>query len=163
MADRLEIGRFGKAHGLRGEVAVTASTNRAERFEPGSVLYAGERVLTVAAARLHGDRWIVRFEEISDRTAAEELRGTTLTGDPLDTLADDELWVHELVGCEVVDADGVVRGTVVAVQANPAHDLLELDGGTLIPMVFVVAVEPGLPGTRGRIVVNVPDGLFELG
>ena len=36
---QLEIGRIGKAHGLRGEVVVEAISNRDERFLPGSVLY----------------------------------------------------------------------------------------------------------------------------
>ena len=47
-------------------------------------------------------------------------------------------------------------GTVTAVEANPAHDLLVLDGGALIPIVFVTGHE------FGRLTVDVPDGLFEL-
>ena len=45
--DRLVVGRIGRAHGLRGEVAVRFSSNRPERAEPGSVLYAGDRQLVV--------------------------------------------------------------------------------------------------------------------
>jgi 16S rRNA processing protein RimM len=47
------------------------------------------------------------------------------------------------------------RGRVESVQANPAADLLVLDSGALVPMVFVVEVGPG------RIVVDPPAGLFE--
>ena len=73
---RLEVGRIGRAHGLRGEVAVTLSTDRAERVAVGSRLHVDERVLTVVAARPHQGRWLVRFEEVGDRTAAEALRLT---------------------------------------------------------------------------------------
>ena len=38
---RLEVGRVGRAHGLRGEVHVVAVTNRSERFAPGSLLFVG--------------------------------------------------------------------------------------------------------------------------
>lgn len=154
--ERLEIGRVGKAHGLHGEVAVAATTNRPERFERGSVLYAGGRRLLVTGARPHQHRWLVRFEGVDDRTAAEAMRGAVLTADPLGELPDDEMWVHDLVDCTVVDRSDRVLGRVVAVQANPAHDLLELDGGALVPIVFVVAHE------RGRIVVELPEGLLDL-
>ena len=47
-------------------------------------------------------------------------------------------------------------GRCTAVVANPAHDLLELDSGALVPIVFVVSNEPG------RVVIDPPEGLFDL-
>jgi 16S rRNA processing protein RimM len=157
---RLVVGRVGRAHGLRGEVAVTFSSNRAERTTPGAVLYAGERELVIDAARPHQGRMLVHFAGVDDRSAAERLLGAELTAEPLgaeaEVLDDDELWVHEVVGAEVVDRDGVPVGRVTAVEANPAHDLLVLDGGTLVPMVFVVEQRDGV------LVIDPPDGLFDL-
>ena len=69
----------------------------------------------------------------------------------------DALWIHELIGSEVEDTDGRQLGTVEAIEANPASDLLVLGGGALIPLRFVVASEPGV-----RITVDVPDGLLDL-
>jgi 16S rRNA processing protein RimM len=60
------------------------------------------------------------------------------------------------VGASVTDTHGVAHGTVVAVEANPAHDLLVLDDGTLVPIVFVVEHRPGV------VIVDPPDGLFDL-
>ena len=157
--DRLVVGRVGRAHGLRGEVAVTFSSNRPERHAPGAVLYAGERELVIATSRPHQGRVLVRFEGIDDRTAAEGLQGLELSGARLGDevqLDDDELWVHEVVGAEVRDRTGTVMGTVAAVEANPAHDLLVLDSGALVPMVFVVEQRDGV------VVIDPPDGLFEL-
>ena len=158
--DRLVVGRIGRAHGLHGEVAVTFSSNRPERTAPGAVLYAGERALVVDAARPHQGRMLVRFAGVEDRTAAERLLGVELTADPLagdaDVLDDDELWVHEVVGAEVVDRAGAPVGRVTAVEANPAHDLLVLDGGRLVPMVFVVEQRDGV------LVIDPPDGLLDL-
>jgi len=157
MTTRLEVGRIGKAHGLRGEVSVAASSNRPERFEVGSVLYAGDRRLVIDRCRLHSQHWIVHFEGIDDRNAAEALRGLVITGDPLGPLPEGEVWVHDLVDSVVFDRAGRYVGRVDAVIANPAHDLLELDGGALVPMVFVVEQE------SGRIVIDPPEGLLDLG
>ena len=73
--DRLVVGRVGRAHGLRGEVAVTFSSNRPERAAPGSVLYAGDRELVIDASRPHQGRMLVHFAGVDDRTAAERAAG----------------------------------------------------------------------------------------
>ena len=154
----LEVGRVGRAHGVRGEVAVTFTSNRPERHDPGAVLRAGDRTLVVASSRPHQGRWLVCFEGVDDRTAAEALLGVVLTADPLGDAAldDDEYWVHELVGARVVAVDGSLVGQVVAVEANPAHDQLVLDMGALVPMAFVV------DRRAGEVVVDLPDGLLDL-
>jgi 16S rRNA processing protein RimM len=155
----LEIGRIGGAHGVRGEVSVTFVTNRLERAAPGAVMHAGDRVLVIESARPHQNHWLIRFEGVADRASAEALRGAVLTASPLDgdvTLATGEFWVHELIGSCVVDTTGVALGTVVAVEANPAHDLLVLDGGALVPMNFVV------DRRDDAIIIDVPEGLFDV-
>jgi 16S rRNA processing protein RimM len=152
----LEIGRITKAHGLRGEVVVQLLSDYPEvRLAPGSHLRAGDVDLVVQAARPHQDRWLVQLEAVADRTAAERLAGLALTAEAIED--PDALWVHELVGSRVVEAaSGIDRGRVVAVVANPAHDLLELDSGVLVPIVFVCSFEDGVAR------VEVPDGLFDL-
>jgi 16S rRNA processing protein RimM len=118
-------------------------------------MYAGDRRLVVVSARRHRDRWIVRFEQIDDRTTAEALTGATLLAEALPA-APGELWAHELVGRPVRDRRAGPLGTVVAIQANPAHDLLVLDGGALVPVVFITGT------TEDAILVDAPDGLFDL-
>jgi 16S rRNA processing protein RimM len=152
---RLEVGRIGRAHGLHGEVSVAPITNRTDRFAPGSTLYIDDRALVVASSRPHQQRWLVRFDGVNDRNAAEALRGRLLTGEAADG-APDELYVHELIGSEVRDRAGAVLGKVAAVEANPAHDLLVLENNVLIPIVFVVSHENRI------VVVDVPEGLLDL-
>lgn len=154
MTDQLEVGRIHRAHGLKGELVVSLVTNRAERLAPGSVLTAGGADLEVEAARPQGDRWIVRFAGIDTREEAEAMRGRVLTADALDD--PDELWVHQMIGARVVEADGTERGVVEAVLANPASDLLELDTGALVPLTFVVEQ------TDDTLVIDPPPGLFDL-
>lgn len=150
----LEVGRVLKAHGLRGEVVVELSTNRPERLAPGSVLASPTGVpLEVVHASPHQGRWIVAFGGVGDRAGAERLRGTVLLAEPLDEPA--ELWVHELIGARVVDTAGRPLGSVLAVEANPASDLLVLEGGGLVPLRFVVDHAPG------RVTVDPPEGLLD--
>lgn len=148
-----------RPHGLRGQVVVVLSTNREERMAPGSVLHTDGGALEVVAsgpapAGAGRDRWIVTFAAVGDRAAAEALRGTVLRAEPLED--PDALWVHELIGARVVGLDGAELGEVTDVQANPASDLLVLDGGALVPLRFVVAK------VAGTITVDVPDGLLDL-
>jgi ribosomal 30S subunit maturation factor RimM len=63
--------------------------------------------------------------------------------------------VHELIGSEVFDIEGAQVGTVRAVVANPVSDLLELEGGALVPLRFVVE------RSAGRVVVDGPAGLLD--
>jgi 16S rRNA processing protein RimM len=154
--DRLEVGRVTKPHGLKGDVLVWAISNRPERFDTGAVLEVAGVERRIVSARPHGDRWLVHFDGVDDRDGAEAIRGALLTGAPLADEDDDEVWAHEVVGATLVDRAGAVLGTVTAVEANPAHDLLVLDSGALVPVVFVV--EHG----AGRVVVDLPDGLLDL-
>jgi 16S rRNA processing protein RimM len=150
----LEIGVVVKPHGLRGEVVVDLVSNRPElRLAPGSVLESDRGPLEVAASRPHQGRWIVVFAGVADRDGAEALRGTVLSAEPVEE--EGALWVHELVGAEVVDTTGRRHGVVEAVEANPASDLLVLPGGRLVPLVFVVHRRPGV------IVVDPPAGLLD--
>jgi 16S rRNA processing protein RimM len=148
----LEVGRVVKAHGLGGEVVVDLFTPVGSRLDPGAVLHADGGDLRVASSRAFGTRFLVHFEGVRDRPGAEALRGVTLRAEPVDVAG--TLWVHELVGAEVVDQHGAVLGRVVAVEPNPASDLLVLEGGGLIPLRFVTGHRPG-----ERIEVDVPEGL----
>ena len=142
-----------RAHGLRGEVLVALVTDLEERLAPGAVLATDRGDLTVVSSRPHQGRHLVTFEGVGDRTEAEALVGRILR---TETVADpDALWVHDLVGSVVREVGGAERGRVVEVQANPAHDLLVLENGALVPAVFVVSC------TDGVTLIDPPEGLFE--
>jgi 16S rRNA processing protein RimM len=152
----LDVGRIVKPHGLDGGVIVAFESDRPERTEVGASFVTDRGELVIGRISRHQQRWIVHFEGIPDRDAADTWRGTVLRAAPLDA-TDGVRWVHELIGCRVVETSGRDRGVVEAVESNPASDLLVLDTGALVPLTFVV----GQP-VEGRIEVEVPDGLFEL-
>jgi 16S rRNA processing protein RimM len=149
----LEVGHVGKAHGLKGDVMVHLSTNRPERMDVGSVLQSDGGPLTVVRSQVHKKAHLVHFDGINSREAAEAARGRALWAEPMDD--PDVVWAHDAIGAVVVDQHGVEHGSVVAMEANPASDLLVLDDGGLVPVRFVIEVEVGV-----RVVVDVPTGLL---
>jgi 16S rRNA processing protein RimM len=148
------VGRIVKPHGLTGEVVVALTTDRAERLEEGTTLHTDAGLLQVEAARPFQGRFLVRFAGVTDRAGADRLRGVVLRAGALEDPG--TLWVHELIGARVVTVDGSTLGTVRAVEANPASDLLVLDGGGLVPLRFVTAHTPG-----ERVTVDIPAGLLD--
>lgn len=152
---QLEIGRIGKAHGLRGEVTAVITSDRPERTAPGAVWILGADAYTVRSIRPFQTKWIAALEGVDTRERAEALTGSVISADPIDD--DDALWAHELLGATVVTPDGTEWGSVTGVYPNPANDLIELADGTLIPTVFVTD-SSGLPQ---RVVVDPPEGLLQ--
>ncbi len=152
----LEVGRIDKAHGIKGEVLVALTTDRTERVAAGARLWVDDVEREVLRSSAHHHRWIVAFDGLADRNEAEALHGAVLRAEPLPT--DEALFVHELVGAAVVLPDGTPVGIVESVQDNPAHELLVLDSGALVPVVFITDAS-GLPG---RVVIDPPEGLLDL-
>lgn len=151
----LEVGHIRRAHGLRGDVFVQLVTDRSERLDVGSTLASAKGDLTVDASRLlPNGRWVVKFDRIADRTEAERWNNLALHAAPIED--DDAMWFHDLIGSRVVEVDGTERGVCVQVLVNPAADILELTDGHLVPTTFIVE------RSDGTIVVDVPDGLFDL-
>jgi 16S rRNA processing protein RimM len=105
----LEVGRIGRAHGVKGDVFVDLTTDRTERVQVGSRLFGRGRWFEIIASSRSGDRWRVHFDGVDDRSAAEALTGTVLSAEPIDD--PDALWVHQLIGATVVEADGTDRAS----------------------------------------------------
>jgi len=151
----LEVGHIRRAHGLRGDVFVQLISDSDARVAPGAELFAdGERLIVESSRIASNGRRVVKFEQISDRTVAETYANRTLRGRPIHD--PDALWAHEMIGRRVVEIDGTDHGMCVAVVANPAADLLELDTGALVPSNFVTSIE------GDSVLVDTPDGLFDL-
>jgi 16S rRNA processing protein RimM len=114
---------------------------------------AGHRTLTIATVRPQQDRFVVHFEGVDDRNDAEKMTNKFLYAEPVEN--EDGLWVHQLIGSNVVDTAGESWGTCTGVLQNPAHDILEIEGGLLVPAPFIVTTD----GTT--TVINPPAGLRE--
>lgn len=131
-------GRVGRPHGLDGSFTV---------LEPQHPLVPGTAVTVAGEQRLverrdgTDERPLVRLEGLVEREAAAALGGELLMVSEQDApLVEGEWLAADLVGCEVAQLGAVRR-----VLAGPSCDVLELEDGTLVPLVAdaVVAVDPG--------------------
>jgi len=157
----------GPAVSTAGGPAVSTAGGPAVSTAGGPAVSAagGPALLTVQAARRHGERLVVRFEGIADRSDAESLRGAVLIVDrsALPPTADpEEFYDHQLVGLTVVLVNGGLVGVVADVLHGPGGDLLvvarEGAGDALVP--FVHQIVPTVDLAAGRIVVDPPEGLL---
>jgi len=156
------VGKVTKAHGVRGEVAVEVRSDNPDRFNDGASVFTPDgRELTIERVHAHGQRTLIRFVGIADRTAAEALAGTLLEVPEswLPELADGEYWPFQLEGCTVLTESGRDLGVVTDVIPNPANDLWVAvdDAGaeTLVPALADLIVEVDVAGRR-ILVRDVP-------
>jgi 16S rRNA processing protein RimM len=166
-ADWVVVGRIIKAHALAGQVVVFPETDAPERFRPGSCFFTRDRAsLTVRSSHRFEKGFLVGFEEVGDRTAAEALRGAELLIRDTDRrqLGLDEYWPDDLVGLEVRDMAGLRVGVITGVDDTTAQHRLVIQGPR--EMVEVPLVEALVPevNVSGRVVVIRPiPGLLDAG
>ncbi|MFC0675585.1 ribosome maturation factor RimM [Brachybacterium hainanense] len=166
------VATIGKAHGLRGEVALILRTDQPEvRLARGTVFETGTaqtpRPLTIVSTRTQAGRWYARFAEIEGRTAAEEARGTELVlAVDLAEEADEDpdAWYPEdLIGLAVRHVDGTELGTVADLEHYPAQDLLivRTPAGGRVMLPFVEQLVPEIDLEAGVVLADPPGGLFD--
>lgn len=137
----VQIGKVLGAHGLHGELKVASLSDIPGRFgslEEVVVRTAGAAVpLRVLAARETAPgTWLIRLEEVADRTAAEALRGAALMVREVDSppLPPDVYYVHQLIGLRVITTDGRDVGTISEVIETGANDVYVTESA-LIPAI----------------------------
>jgi 16S rRNA processing protein RimM len=168
---QVTVGRIGRPHGIRGAVVVGVRTDEPElRFAKGSRLDTDPPSLgplTVAGSRWHSGELLVLFEGIADRDAAAELRGTWLFADsatfaPLDD--PDAFRDGDLVGLAVRTVSGDDVGTVEDVL-HSGQDVLVVKSpeGRDVMVPFVLPLVPEVNVASGYLVIDPPEGLFDLG
>ena len=138
------------AHGVTGEVRLKLfgeglpSLKQHKTFNDGALTLSKVRDDSKGGA-------IARFAEVQDRSAAEKLRGTTLTvpREALPPLEEGEYYHADLLGLAAVAASGDPLGEVIAVHDFGAGDVIEIrkpDGKTFLVSLRVEAV-PGWDAT----------------
>ena len=166
------VATIGRAHGLRGEVALILRTDQPEeRLRPGAAFEVDSdgrrRTLTVRGTRLQQDRWYVSFEEVADRTDAESLRGVDLeiAVDAEEEAAEDpDAWYPaQLKGLAVRHVDGRELGVVAGVDHYPAQDLLVVrtPDRRRVQLPLVEQLVPEVDLEAGVVIADPPGGLFD--
>jgi 16S rRNA processing protein RimM len=146
VTDLVPVGRVGRPHGLDGSFVVEDASEDPERFVAGShILLDGEEAKVVTSKRA-GRRLVVRLDREARRGAVLAVPRSVLP-----ETAEDEYYVFQLVGLEVVEEEGRRLGVVGQVHTYPANDVIELDDGRLLPLVESCVLDVNV--AAGRIVV----------
>ncbi|MGH7689217.1 MAG: ribosome maturation factor RimM [Gemmatimonadaceae bacterium] len=172
----LIVGRVRKAHGIRGELVVEPITDAPDAiFAPGRRVFAGtssgdvapdRRELHIDAVRPMGEGLLVHFEGIPDRTTAELWRGRyfLVSAGEAPTLAADEVYIHDLLGMQVVLVTGDPVGEVREVYELPqglAIDVARAGGTGTVMVPFDDRVVAGVDRETRVITINPPAGLLD--
>ena len=156
------------AHGIKGAVRVKFFTETPVYYLSVKLFFlenAGQ-LLPLNVFRILPSKkgWIILFEEIEDRNAAENIKGCRLLlpDEQLKPLESDEFFVHQLIGCRVEDQNGRFLGEVVDFLETGANNVYEVHNGEsefLIPDVPHVVLELNLE--KQLIVIDPLPGLIE--
>jgi 16S rRNA processing protein RimM len=162
LTDKVLLGAVTGAHGIKGEVKVKTFTEAPENLAAyGALTTEDGRTLEIAQLRpTKGGEAVVRFAGISDRNAAESLKGEGLyvARAQLPEPEAGDYYHTDLIGLRAEAPDGAVIGTIAAIHNFGAGDVLEVkfpDGGS----EFVPFTDDGVPVVDipgGRVVVVMP-------
>ena len=120
----VRIGKVGRPHGLDGAFFVEEPSDDGRWFEAGATLLAGGARGRGGRAPAPRGRPVIRLDRPVERGAALEV-----DRDALPPTDEDEYYIFQLVGLEVVEEGGRALGRVTVVTPGVANDVLELDGG----------------------------------
>ena len=161
---RVCVAQIGAAHGLRGGVHLRSFTAEPDAFAQYGPLETedGMRRLEVDSVRPSKDGFIVRFEGVTRREAAEALRNVNLYVDRerLPEAGRGEFYHVDLIGLSAVAPSGEKLGEVLALHNFGAGDIVELKlaaNGETMMIAFNEATVPEVDIAGGRIVVVMPE------
>jgi 16S rRNA processing protein RimM len=167
--DALEVGRIGEAWGLKGDfrvlpyadppTALLAASSWHLRPADDLASRAGMApppALEIARVRARGDGFVASSPAVTDRTAAEALRGARIfiARSRFPAPAPDEFYWADLIGMAVSNRAGVALGSVVGLLDNGAQSILRVapaagDGAELlIPFVSAYVDDVDLGARR---------------
>jgi 16S rRNA processing protein RimM len=165
-ADAVEVGRILGAWGIKGWFKVQPfaqdpqalfSSTRWHLKPADGVVIQPPPMLRVTQSKVHGGMVIAGAQEVADRNAAEALRGARvfIARSSFPTAGNDEFYWVDLIGCAVVNREGMALGSVADLIDTGAHSVLRLEHGDeerLIP--FVAAYIDGVDLAARRITVD---------
>lgn len=171
--DSVFLGRFVKAHGIRGELKLYASEDFWFEVLGSQELFVeranGDDVerypVRVERARPHGTQFVLKIEGIDDRSRAEEEVGADLFVDvaSLDVELPDRELPFQVIGMNVRTDDGREVGTVTGVLDSPGQRVYEVTGesGGVVLIPAVPAFVVGRDEERGEITIHPIPGLID--
>lgn len=168
MEDLLKVGVITTTHGVRGEVKVFPTTDNAERFlELEYVLLDTGRELRrldIKNVRFFKNLVILKFDGIDNINDIEKYKGKDLwiPREEAQELGEDEYYIADLQGLNVVLEDGTGFGTLRDVMETGANDVYTIDsnehGEVLLPAIKECILDVDLE--KNTMTVHLMKGLL---
>lgn len=169
--DRILVGQFGAAHGIRGEVRLKSFTQdpAAIGSYKGLADAGGTRRFEIESLRLlKGDLFVARVKGIATRAAAEALTnvGIFIARTALPPPAEEDEFYHaDLIGLTAQTENGETVGTVSAILNFGGGDILEIappEGGESLLLPFTKEAVPVIDIAAGIVRVALPEEVDNL-
>ena len=128
---RVEVGRLGAAHGVRGWLRVQSFTDPPQRLFEWRIWHLQSRgEVKLLEARPQGNGWIVHIEGVDERDGAARLTGQVITvaRELLPPAEGREHYRDDLVGFEVKNVEGVLLGAVDHFIDTPGNTVMVIKG-----------------------------------
>ncbi|MBX9761267.1 MAG: ribosome maturation factor RimM [Beijerinckiaceae bacterium] len=161
---RILVGRFGAAHGVRGEIRIKSFTAdpMALASYAGLTDQTGARSFRIESARpVKDDLIVARVAGLKDRNGAEALTNVEIyiAREALPPAGEEEFYIADLIGMRAELADGAAFGTITNVLNFGAGDILDiaLEGGGSRLLPFTRACAPHVDVSGRRVIVAPPD------
>ena len=162
--NRTAIGVVRKPHGIKGGLKVTLYSIDLDMLQDLEQLFVNTgnnwRTLTLKSAQGYDDFSILHFQEISNRSEADEYRDLEIFAprELLPELDDDEFYIDDLVGCEVLNEKQEIVGKISEILTPGAHEVLVVQNGEeelLVPLVDEWVTEIDIPARQ--VWINSPE------
>lgn len=170
MVDLLRVGTIASTHGIRGEVKVFPTTDDINRFKElkHCILDAGREKLEleVESVKFFKQFAILKFKGYDHINDIEKYRGKDLlvTRENAVALEENENFIADLIGLEVITDEGIHFGTVRDIMQTAANDVYVIDGDDgkayLFPSIPQCILDVDLE--KGAVTVHVMKGLLDL-
>lgn len=168
MEEMLQVGVITSTHGVRGEVKVFPTTDDPMRFKKLKkvILDAGKETLPleIQNVKFFKQFVILKFKGIDNINDIEKYRKCPLLVAREDAveLDDDEYFIADMIGMEVLTEDGKVFGTLKDVMETGANDVYVIEstqyGEVLVPAIKECILDVDIKERKMKI--HLMDGLI---
>ena len=170
MEDTLRVGVISSTHGVRGEVKVYPTTDDVNRFKKLKtvILDTGreQMTLSIESVKFFKNMVILKFDGVDTMNEVEGWRQKDLliTRDQAIPLEEDEFFITDLIGLNVVTDEGETLGTLTDVMETGANDVycVKTPEGKelLLPAIRDCILDVDLD--KEEMLVHVLPGLLDL-
>lgn len=167
--DQVSVGEIINTQGIKGELRVWPLTDFPERFAKDGVFVFEKngviKKLTVEQARPHKKFLVIKFKEVPDMNAAEELIGGVLkvVKGELVQLPENTYYIFEIIGMEVITDEGIVLGKIKEVLQTGSNDVYVVAGESkdyLIPAIKEIVKQ--VDRENKQIYIKPLEGLLDI-